>query len=344
MGKFSQEMAKSLEGELSKALNTTMQKAYQGLITEYEEQLDDFCLRMREKIDALYEYVPVKHICINEAPEEIDVGGHVSPFLEQILSNASLGIMTLMVGPAGCGKTTTAEQVAKALKLQFGTICFTAGASETWLFGRQTPNGFVEGIFSKLYREGGVFLADEMDAADANLMLSINTALSHDCMLNPMSGELNKKHKDFIFIGAANTKGKGATHVYTGRSRLDAATLDRFSVVFVSYDETLERSICPDALMHQTLWSIRRELADQECEEFVSTRAFVFAQKKLKAGVARTKIVEQLMAPWGEAAKDLARKIIVETAEIEDKQRRAGQLKKKASEKRKVAQQAEMPF
>lgn len=234
-----------------------------------------------------------------------------------------------MVGPAGCGKTTTAEQVAKALKLQFGTICFTAGASETWLFGRQTPNGFVEGIFSKIYREGGVFLADEMDAADANLMLSINTALSHDCMLNPMSGELIKKHKDFIFIGAANTKGKGATHVYTGRSRLDAATLDRFAVVFVDYDQKLEGTICPDELIKQTLWSIRRELASQECEEFVSTRAFVFAQKKLKANVSRSNIVRQIMAPWGEAAKDLGLVVLKEVIEIEEKQQRASQVKKK---------------
>jgi hypothetical protein len=141
-----------------------------------------------------------------------------NPLLGRLLVEVKLGHYPMLVGPAGCGKTIAAEQVAEALGRQFGHICFTAGASETWLFGRQTPNGFIEGEFSRIYREGGVFLFDEIDAADANLLMAINTALANGHLKNPISGETIQRHKDFVGIAAANTVGKGGNAQYTGRN------------------------------------------------------------------------------------------------------------------------------
>jgi cobaltochelatase CobS len=220
------------------------------------------------------------------------------PFLDRMIINAKLGLNTLLVGPAGSGKSFSANQLAEALDLQFGHICLTAGASETWLFGRQTPNGFIEGVFSKLYKNGGVFLADEFDAADPNLLLSINTALANNSLYNPISGEEIKRHDNFVFVGACNTFGKGGDHIYTGRNRLDAATLDRFIMIQVAYNESVEELLCPDNELRLTLQQVRAQLKTMGSDEVISTRAIAAAYKQAQAGVKVDDILQSITSSW----------------------------------------------
>lgn len=300
---LSKEIGKNLGSSLNSVIDECLKRATDEADKKVKKLMEDAVSTMK----VIDESRPILKIQINSGSIK-KLKHRASPVLPELLLNAELGIMSLMVGPAGCGKTTAAAQVAESLGLQFGSICLTAGASETWLFGRQTPSGFVEGSFSKIYKEGGVFLADEMDAADANLLLSINTALSHDEMFNPMSGETIKKHDKFIFIGAANTNGKGANHLYTGRSRLDAATLDRFVTIFVDYDEKLERELCDNLKFSDYLHRLRRAMREQGFDEFISTRAFAMANKKLKANVSPAKIADSIAANWGDPAKDLSEK------------------------------------
>lgn len=234
------------------------------------------------------------------------------PFLGRMIVNAKSGINTLLVGPAGCGKTYSASQLAEALNVEFGHLNLTAGASETWLFGRQTPTGFVEGTFSKLYRNGGVFLADEMDAADANLMLCINTAIANDTMYNPISGETIKRHPEFVFVGAANTFGKGGDSKFTGRSRLDAATLDRFVMIAVDYNTTVEEKLCTDVQLRNVLWKVREELTRLNSHEFISTRCMLIAQKQLQGGISPNDILDSITLSWPEDLREEIKKVIRE--------------------------------
>lgn len=182
------------------------------------------------------------------------------------------GNWPLMFGPTGCGKTVAAEQVAETLKLPFEHVNCSEGMSETWLWGRQTPNGFVPGGLWKCFKDGGVFLFDEADAANDNVWLSINTMLANGHAYNPISGESCKRHADFIAIAAANTNGKGGQGAYTGRSRLDGATLNRFSMYQVDYDTDLERELCPDKTLLERLWTIRVELQKKNSHDVISTR------------------------------------------------------------------------
>jgi cobaltochelatase CobS len=50
-----------------------------------------------------------------------------------------------------------------------------------------------------------------------------------------------RAHPNFRCIAAANTWGKGATMDYVGRNALDAATMDRFAMLEMRYDASLER-------------------------------------------------------------------------------------------------------
>lgn len=220
--------------------------------------------------------------------------------LGRMIVNHGLGIHTMLVGPAGCGKTIAAEQLAEATGKAFGSVCLSAGASETWLFGRQTPNGFVEATFSKLYREGGIFLLDEMDAADSNLLLSINTALANGFMFNPISGETIKKHADFVCVAGANTFGMGASASYTGRNRLDGATLTRFVKIAVDYDHEIEEIVCPDNELREALQNARKVISTERMDYIVSTRCLDQAYKQKAAGIATAEIVASLTLGWPE--------------------------------------------
>lgn len=223
-----------------------------------------------------------------------------TPYLARLLVNAKLGLNTMLVGPAGSGKTIAAGQVAEALGLTFGHVCLTAGASETWLFGRQTPNGFIEAAFSELFRQGGVFLADEMDAADPNLLLAINTALANGELYNPISGQHAKRHENFVFIGACNTFGKGADGVYTGRSRLDGATLTRFVKIHVDYSEEIEEQVCPNKPLRQLFQKARKKLKEMKSQEIVSTRCIAQAYQQHAAGVSLGEILTSFTLGWPE--------------------------------------------
>lgn len=284
----------------------------------------------------------VMHVKVNDSDYK-KLTTEAVPYLPRMIIHAKVGLNTLLVGPAGCGKSFSANQLAEALGLEFGHLNLTAGASETWLFGRQTPNGFIEAPFSKLYKTGGVFLADEIDAADANLMLSINTAIAGNHLYNPISGETIPRHKDFVFVGAANTYGKGADSKYTGRSRLDAATLDRFVMLKVDYNTAIEEKLCTNISLRNVLWAMREKLIELGAQEFISTRAMQIAQRQFDGGVSIVDILESISLSWPEDLRDQVK------AEVR-KLKESGSLEKEkkpgrpSGSKNKAKESSEVPF
>ena len=115
----------------------------------------------------------------------VKMNGKVHEKFAEILDLAAQRMEILVVGPAGCGKSHLAEQIAKALGLRFGSISCSAGMSEGQITGRLILTGdggkfeYQRSQFVEFYEEGGVFLLDEIDAADANVLLVINQALAN---------------------------------------------------------------------------------------------------------------------------------------------------------------------
>ncbi|MBI4165216.1 MAG: AAA family ATPase [Acidobacteria bacterium] len=186
----------------------------------------------------------------------VKMDGRVHEKFAEILDLASQRMEILMVGPAGCGKSHLAGQIAKALGLRFGSISCSAGMSEGQITGRLIPTGdggrfeYQRSQLVEFYEEGGVFLLDEIDAADANVLLVINQALAngHLPVPNRTDNPQAKRHPDFVLIAAANTFGNGANRMYVGRNQLDESTLDRFRIgqVVMNYDQELEESLLRD--------------------------------------------------------------------------------------------------
>ena len=239
---------------------------------------------------------PVEAVCreiVIKAPlQDVKIDGLTHKVFDKVLRLASQRLNVLMVGPAGCGKTQLAAQVAKALNLPFDFISCSSGTSESQLLGWLLPlrEGGVftyhPAPFIKAYENGGVFLLDEIDSADANLMTVINAALANGHISIPHRIENNVvvKHPDFVCLAAANTFGHGANRQYVGRNQLDAATLDRFrtGLVVMDYDEKIEGATVPAELL---TWGrqVRGQIAAHGLRRILSTRFLQQAAQMMKA-------------------------------------------------------------
>ncbi|MER9586496.1 AAA family ATPase [Mesorhizobium sp. M0276] len=191
------------------------------------------------------------------------------------------GANALLVGPAGSGKTQIAMDVARTLGVPFyynGPI-----QSEYKLLGfRDAAGNYTPTPFYNAYTKGGVYLFDELDASSPQALVALNTAIANGYCDFPSSGEPVPASPDFICIAAANTYGRGANHSYVGRNQLDAATLDRFVVIYVDYDEDMERRLAGnnDWVDKVQRWRARTE--ELSIRHVISMRASIMGAKLLR--------------------------------------------------------------
>lgn len=191
-------------------------------------------------------------------------------------------------GPAGSGKTTAAKHAAKALDVPFH---HTGAVDNVYqLLGFIDAGGtYHRTTFREAYEKGGVFLWDEVDASNPAALVAFNAALENgecvfpDCVV--------KMHKDCYFIAAANTYGTGATHEYVGRTKIDAATVDRFVMLDWQYDEILERAIAGDNDWTHYVQKMRRAAKDAGVKHLITPRASIRGNALLSAGVEKASVI-----------------------------------------------------
>ena len=237
----------------------------------------------KKAIDHAFKNQPKETVVINKAKEtkvEIKTAHKLLPKLLKMATAPNVNVA--LVGKAGAGKTHIAKQVAEALKMDFTSVSLTAGTSEGQLTGWLLPIGdngkfsFVSSQFVELYEKGNsVILLDEMDAADPNMMLIINTALANGGFHCPQRHEnpYIKRGENVILIGSMNTYGNGADLQYCGRNELDSATLDRFVLLEMDYDIDLEKKLVPNAdPLKDWAVNIRKNITKNKLERILSTR------------------------------------------------------------------------
>jgi hypothetical protein len=168
---------------------------------------------------------------------------------DKVVEAMMSGLGVMVFGPAGSGKTTLAESVAKTLNL----TAYLSGAvrKDFKLFGFIDAHGnYRSTTFRDAFENGGLFLFDEIDASDAGVLLTLNAALANRVCDFP--DKIVRAHPDFRFMASANTNGDGATALYSGRQKLDGATLDRFLITTCDYDNDLVISILEDMCKNPT--------------------------------------------------------------------------------------------
>lgn len=250
--------------------------------------------RLNTKIEALQP--KVTQIIVKDRPAVTLKGVQHKAFVD-IMMSISARCNTFLVGPAGTGKTTMVSQVAEALNLGFHAENLTAATTEYALKGFKDANSnYVPTKLREFFQNGGVYLLDEIDNANPNVLGVLNSALSNGFMAFPDG--MVSKHPDFIAVAAGNTYGNGATAEYVGRNPIDGATLDRFAFFNVDIDESVEDAMLagfglPTATATTWLEAVRRSrinVATSGLRVIVSPRATQHGAALLAQGMDMDKV------------------------------------------------------
>lgn len=169
----------------------------------------------------------------NEQPEE---QSHESIYLDwnnafEIIDSAfEKGLFVIIIGPKGTGKTTLVREYAMRKSKNLQSINFSLRTRESHLVGTKSLTdgniGFDEGILVKSMKEGNILYLDEINAAEADVLLRLDEALDdrRQLILKESSGEIIKAKDSWFVISTINP----LTHV--GTKELPPQILSRFPV------------------------------------------------------------------------------------------------------------------
>lgn len=207
----------------------------------------------------------------------------------------------LVVGPAGCGKTTCVQLAAEALERECTMIPCSLGTPAYTFTGRRHPisGEYEETEFTKAYAAGHVILLDEVDSLDPAVACAVNAALANGHLATP-KGAI-ERNAQTVVIATANTWGNGADRQYVGRNQLDAATLDRFSGGRVQADYSTEYEAQYDAEVVQYCHKVREHVKARNLRRIVSTRMIQACHKLKAAGLPWQ---DQVTADWSASERE----------------------------------------
>ena len=143
-----------------------------------------------------------------------------------------------LYGPAGCGKSYTAKQIAEALGLDYYETSQAMFAHELKGYG-DAKGEFVPTAFYRAFAFGGIFFLDEVDASAPEALVVMNNAVANKRFDFPVIGNVDA-HPNFRVITAGNTKMTGATLAYTARQMQDTSFKNRFFFALETYCERIE--------------------------------------------------------------------------------------------------------
>ena len=186
---------------------------------------------------------------------------------ETVRTYLEAGLYPLLVGQAGTSKTTTAIAVAKEMDKTLYALSMTRQTSLAHIIGFKSVDGtYVPTQFRDAFENGHLFLLDELNAADPNVLLCFNT-IENGFMSFP--DQVVYMHEDFRLLATSNPEEDNM--IYTGRSKLDFATKNRFIDVPMELDLKLEVAIT-DKSSAKMAQAARKALKDYGISRHVTMR------------------------------------------------------------------------
>ena len=140
------------------------------------------------------------------------------------------GLFALVIGPKGTGKTTLVREFAGARGSRLDSINFSLRTRESHLVGSKTLEGgsvgFDEGLLVRSMRGGGILYLDEINAAEADVLLRLDEALDdrRQIVLKESDGSTVTAAAGWFVVATINP----LTHV--GTKELPPQLLSRFPV------------------------------------------------------------------------------------------------------------------
>lgn len=170
-------------------------------------------------------------------PNYVEFGIHYE--LEPVIKSGQF-FPVYITGETGCGKSLTVSQLCSKYNKPMIRVNLNSQTDEDQLIGTKTlVNGnieIVDGPVIIAMRTGSVLLCDEIDAANPNAILCLQSIAEGSDYYFKLNNEWIKPAIGFNIIATANTKGKGSdSGQYIGTNILNEAFLERFAI-------TLEQS------------------------------------------------------------------------------------------------------
>jgi len=149
----------------------------------------------------------------------------------QILNKAyEADLFVLIIGPKGTGKTSLVRDFAKNKNMNLESINFSLRTRESHLVGTKTLTdgtvSFDEGILVKSMKKGDMLYLDEINSAEADVLLRLDEALDdrRQIVLKESTGEVIKAKENWFVVATINPLS------HTGTKELPPQILSRFPV------------------------------------------------------------------------------------------------------------------
>lgn len=234
-----------------------------------------------------------------------------------ILAAVNQNLPAALIGPAGSGKSTIAEQVAEALDIKPFFLQNAVGGTHELTGFNDAHGRYITTAFRQAFEFGGTLFLDEMDASDASALKWMNTAIANGYAMFPDKPERLLRHLKFRIIAAANTFGNGADRIYVGANQIDASTLDRFVFFYFDYDEKLEQALSGNIKWAERVQVLRKAAQTEKARVVISPRASINGAKLLAIGWAQEKVEDSVI--WKGMDPELKTRIL-DTASGKKKQ------------------------
>lgn len=265
-------LKKKIRDEVSQVLDERLLEVSKDIIEHLEKGITS------KELKITLESMDIKSIDLKDSKKQ-----HY--LFETVLKLVAKNFNVYLYSVPGAGKTYMAQEIAKTLKLDF---YFSGAVLEPYkLIGYKSAKGdYIETDFYRCFKNGGLFLFDEMDASNPEALIIINAALANGFLDFPNGRVM--AHEKFRIIGAGNTNGIDIGSGYTARQQLDIATLDRFIFLEMPYDEKLEerfaRGYINGKYYFDKFIAARKIIMSEKLPLICSTRALILGLRLVSIG------------------------------------------------------------
>jgi len=207
-------------------------------------------------------------------------------------------------GPTGSGKTTLFIEAAKTLGQELELQPLSVMTSKADILGMFDATGnYIPSPTRRAFDHGGMIIYDEFDACHPGIATILNSIIGNRVCTFP--DKTVHAHPDFRAVCCMNTCGHGGTEQYVGRNAQDEASLNRYFLQEIPYDEYLEAVLTStNSVAQETMnvekgglidaedWvrkvrSVRSRVESENMRHVISPRASYYGIALIEQGVGK---------------------------------------------------------